>query len=167
MIVNLKCAPPLYPCTESRVTTLPVRQYVRARNEELELVQRCCEQGMCGGSAQPLLHPAMLALKRSMHDLSYVVCSLIARYVLFQNVTASRRRRRLSSIGFNAHEHLPAFGRDQWVQVRSGLVWGFSCQAVVLGVLTVFCSERERPFFVPSPAIRSPERAEGVKGPKR
>ena len=34
-------------------------------------------------------------------------------------------------------------------------------------VLRVFCSERERPFFVPSPAIRSPERAEGVKGPKR
>jgi hypothetical protein len=33
--------------------------------------------------------------------------------------------------------------------------------------LTVFCSERERPFFVPSPAIRFPERAEGVKGPKR
>jgi len=26
---------------------------------------------------------------------------------------------------------------------------------------------RERPFFVPSPAIRFPERAEGVKGPKR
>jgi len=24
-----------------------------------------------------------------------------------------------------------------------------------------------RPFFVPSPAIRFPERAEGVKGPKR
>src|ERR1700723_510873 len=34
-------------------------------------------------------------------------------------------------------------------------------------VLRVFCSERERPFFVPSPAIRSPERAEGGKGPKR
>ena len=28
------------------------------------------------------------------------------------------------------------------------LVWGFSCQAVVWVVLTVFCSERERPFFV-------------------
>jgi hypothetical protein len=25
----------------------------------------------------------------------------------------------------------------------------------------------EGPFFVPSPAIRFPERAEGVKGPKR
>ena len=24
-----------------------------------------------------------------------------------------------------------------------------------------------RPFFVPSPAVRFPERAEGVKGPKR
>ena len=36
-----------------------------------------------------------------------------------------------------------------------------------LGLLTVLCSERERPFFVPSPAIRFPERAEGVKGPKR
>jgi len=32
------------------------------------------------------------------------------------------------------------------------LVWGFSCQAVVFWVLlTVLCSERERPFFVPSP----------------
>jgi len=46
------------------------------------------------------------------------------------------------------------------------LVWGFSCQAVVWVVLTVFCSERERPLFVPAPAIRFPERAEGVKGPK-
>jgi hypothetical protein len=34
-------------------------------------------------------------------------------------------------------------------------------------LLTVLCSERERPFFIPSPAIRFPERAEGVKGPKR
>jgi len=24
-----------------------------------------------------------------------------------------------------------------------------------------------KPFFVPSPAVRIPERAEGVKGPKR
>ena len=46
-------------------------------------------------------------------------------------------------------------------------VWGFSCQVVVLVLLPVLCSERERPFFVPSPAIRFAERAEGVKGPKR
>src|ERR1700738_4379778 len=31
-------------------------------------------------------------------------------------------------------------------------------------LLPVLCSERERPFFVPSPAIRFPERAEGVEG---
>ena len=47
------------------------------------------------------------------------------------------------------------------------LVWGFSCQAVIFGLLPVLCSERGKPFFVPSPAIRFAERAEGVKGPKR
>jgi hypothetical protein len=35
------------------------------------------------------------------------------------------------------------------------------------GLLSVLCSELEKPFFVPSPAIRLAERAEGVKGPKR
>jgi len=34
------------------------------------------------------------------------------------------------------------------------------------GLFPVLCSA-ERPFFVPSPAIRFAERAEGVKGPKR
>jgi hypothetical protein len=56
---------------------------------------------------------------------------------------------------------------DSGRPVRSRLVWGFFCQVVVLGLLSVLCSERERPFFVPSPAIRVAERAEGVKGPKR
>jgi hypothetical protein len=43
----------------------------------------------------------------------------------------------------------------------------FLSSGVFWVLLTVLCSERERPFFVPSPAIRFPERAEGVKGPKR
>jgi len=47
------------------------------------------------------------------------------------------------------------------------LVWGFPCQVVVFGLLPVLCSEREGPFFIPSPTIRFPQRAEGVKGPKR
>jgi hypothetical protein len=47
------------------------------------------------------------------------------------------------------------------------LVWGFSCQAVVLGCVLSFLFGAGRPFFVPSPAIRFAERAEGVKGPKR
>jgi hypothetical protein len=31
----------------------------------------------------------------------------------------------------------------------------------------VLCSEQEGAFSIPSPTIRFPERAEGVKGPKR
>jgi hypothetical protein len=36
------------------------------------------------------------------------------------------------------------------------LVWAFPCQVVVFGLLPVLCSERGRPFFVPSLAIRFP-----------
>ena len=45
-------------------------------------------------------------------------------------------------------------------------VWGFSCQVVFWFVVgSLFGAGK--PFFVPSPAIRFAERAEGVKGPKR
>jgi hypothetical protein len=40
-------------------------------------------------------------------------------------------------------------------------------QAVAPPSVAVLCSEAGRPFFVPSPAFSIPERAEGVKGPKR
>src|SRR5712671_7766980 len=50
------------------------------------------------------------------------------------------------------------------LQTCMGLFLSSGCFWVLL---TVLCSERERPFFIPSPAIRFPERAEGVKGPKR
>ena len=43
-------------------------------------------------------------------------------------------------------------------------VWGFSCQAVVFGFLSVLCSE---PFFVPSLRSGSRSAQKGVKGPKR
>jgi hypothetical protein len=51
--------------------------------------------------------------------------------------------------------------------VDSNLYGAFPVKRLFWVVLTVFCSERERPFFVPLPAIRFAERAEGVKGPKR
>ena len=47
------------------------------------------------------------------------------------------------------------------------LVWGFSCQAVIFGFTERSLFGAGGPFFIPSPAIRFPERAEGVKGPKR
>jgi hypothetical protein len=56
---------------------------------------------------------------------------------------------------------------DIVVKFAVDLYGAFPVKRLFWVVLTVFCSERERPFFVPSPAIRFPERAEGVKGPKR
>ena len=53
------------------------------------------------------------------------------------------------------------------VKFAADLYGAFPVKRLFWVVLRVFCSERERPFFVPSPAIRFPERAEGVKGPKR
>ena len=48
----------------------------------------------------------------------------------------------------------------------SNLYGAFPYQVVVFDLLPVLCSEREGPFFIPSPAIRFAERAEAVKGPK-
>jgi hypothetical protein len=54
----------------------------------------------------------------------------------------------------------------RWREKDSNLYGAFPVKRLFWVVLTVFCSERERPFFVPSPATRFAERAEGVKGPK-
>ena len=63
---------------------------------------------------------------------------------------------------------LPQFATDSSLE-GSGfeLVWGFSCQVVVLGFAESSLFGAGKPFFIPSPAIRFAERAEGVKGPKR
>src|SRR5271166_3544633 len=64
----------------------------------------------------------------------------------------------------------PAFrapGRVAFQDPAADLYGAFPVKRLFWVLLTVLCSERERPFFVPSPAIRFPERAEGVKGPKR
>jgi hypothetical protein len=59
------------------------------------------------------------------------------------------------------------FAADSLVEGKGfELVWGFSCQAVVLGCADSFLFGAGKAVFVPSPATRFPERAEGVKGPK-
>jgi hypothetical protein len=55
------------------------------------------------------------ALKKNTQDLSLTICRLIARWVLYLEVTENQRRKRLSSMGLNPRDHSPAFGRDQWV----------------------------------------------------
>jgi len=54
--------------------------------------------------------------------------------------------------------------RNRWF---ADLYGAFPVKRLLWVLLTVLCSERERPFFIPSPAIQFAERAEGVKGPKR
>jgi multisubunit Na+/H+ antiporter MnhB subunit len=49
-------------------------------------------------------------------EVSQLTCSLIARYVLYCNATKSKRRQRLSRMGFDAsHTMILRFGLDQWV----------------------------------------------------
>jgi hypothetical protein len=54
------------------------------------------------------------ALNKTITELSNLVCSLIARYVLYCDVTRRGRRQRLSSMGFDATHPIPTFGLDQW-----------------------------------------------------
>jgi hypothetical protein len=54
------------------------------------------------------------ALNRSIGEVALLTCSLIARYVLYSNATESKRRHRLSTMGFDASGRI-TFGADQWV----------------------------------------------------
>jgi hypothetical protein len=56
---------------------------------------------------------------------------------------------------------------DCFLGTRFELVWGFSGQVVVFWLVAGSLFGAGRPFFVPSPAIRFAEHAEGVKEPKR
>ena len=53
-------------------------------------------------------------LNRAINDESNLVCSLIARYVLYCDKTALGRRQRLSNMGFDRSHPMPSFGLDQW-----------------------------------------------------
>ena len=54
------------------------------------------------------------ALNRTTMELSNLVCSLIARYVLYCDRTRWGRQQRLSKLGFDASHLPPRFGMDQW-----------------------------------------------------
>jgi hypothetical protein len=72
------------------------------------------------------------ALKKNIQDLSQMVCRLIARYVLYLDVTENQRRRRLSTMGLNPRDHSPAFGRDQWVAAILAVIILFLFMSIVL-----------------------------------
>jgi hypothetical protein len=61
-------------------------------------------------------------LNRAATDLSNLVCSLIARYVLYCDKTALGRRQRLSNMGFDASHPMPSFGPDKWAMTIAAVM---------------------------------------------
>jgi hypothetical protein len=53
------------------------------------------------------------ALTCNIAEVSNLTCSLVARYVLFCEMTHNGRLQRLADMGFDAHP-TPRFGKDQW-----------------------------------------------------
>ena len=73
----------------------------------------------------------------------------------------------------NFHPRDPAAGtRSQFARLAARGRWIRTCMGLSLssGVFRFIASSlfgAGKPFFIPSPTVRFPERAEGVKGPKR
>jgi len=67
------------------------------------------------------------ALNKNITEVSNLVCSLIARFVLYCDRTRIGRRQRLLSMGFTGNHPLARFGLDQWattILVAMGLSIG-------------------------------------------
>jgi hypothetical protein len=100
--------------------------------QSLSLYGSLMENGLaCFTSSRPTRQMEE-ALKKNIQDLSQMVCRLIARYVLYLDVTESQRRKRLSTMGLNPRDHSPAFGRDQWVASILSLIILFLFMSIVL-----------------------------------
>jgi hypothetical protein len=100
--------------------------------QSLALYDSLMENGLaCFTSSKPTRQMEE-ALKKNIQDLSQMVCRLIARYVLYLEVTESKRRKRLSTMGLNPRDHSPAFGRDQWVASILSVIILFLFMSIVL-----------------------------------
>ena len=86
-----------------------------------------------------------------------IPCDLLAD----RKLVSGRHRVILDGVG--VAERLNGGGL-RWRGLDSNLYGAFPCQVVFIGLLPVLCSEREGPFFIPSPTIRFPERAQRGQG---
>jgi hypothetical protein len=75
-------------------------------------------------------------LNSTIMEVSSLICSLIARYVLCCGLTRGGRPHRLSSMGFDAS--LPRFGQDEWVMTVFAVV--------LLGILMMTLMPGTRPI---------------------
>jgi hypothetical protein len=100
--------------------------------QSLALYNSLMENGLaCFTSSKPTRQMEE-ALKKNIQDLSQMICRLIARYVLYLDVTESQRRKRLSTMGLNPRDHSPAFGRDQWVASILSVIILFLFMSIIL-----------------------------------
>ena len=95
----------------TRIMQLSEATAVRAAARYQELMQAACAYFATPHPAKELTE----ALNHSISEVSQLTCSLIARYVLYSNATKSKRRQRLSRMGFDASGAIGRFGPDQWV----------------------------------------------------
>ncbi len=82
----------------------------RAQDRYDELVQL----GMTYFSSSEPTKDDKDTLNRAITDVSNLVCSLIARFVLYCDRTGFGRRQRISNMGFDTTHPMPSFGLDQW-----------------------------------------------------
>jgi hypothetical protein len=93
--------------TYARIMRLNEMTAVRADTRYEDLIQAAI-------AFFTLARPSMQlenSLNKSIAEVATLVCSLIARFVLYCEVTRGGRLRRLSSMGFDATLPLPSFGR--------------------------------------------------------
>ncbi len=104
----------------------------KAVEQSVALYDSLMENGLaCFTSSKPT-RAMEDALKKNIQDLSLTVCRLIARWVLYLEVTENQRRKRLSSMGLNPRDHSPAFGRDQWVASILAIIILFLFMSIVV-----------------------------------
>jgi hypothetical protein len=91
---------------------MQLSESVAARAEERfeELIQA----GLAYFTSEAPTKMAKDGLSRAIADESNLVCTLIARYVLYCDRTALGRRQRLSHMGFDRSHPMPSFGLDKW-----------------------------------------------------
>ena len=94
----------------TRIMQLSATTAARAAARYVELIQA----GQAYFAAPQPSRELEDALNRSIGEVALLTCSLIARYVLYSNATESKRRQRLSTMGFDASGRI-TFGADQWV----------------------------------------------------
>jgi hypothetical protein len=100
--------------------------------QSLALYDSLMENGLAYFTSSKPTRQMEEALKKNIQDLSQMVCRLIARYVLYLDVTESQRRKRLSTMGLNPRDHSPAFGRDQWVASILSVIILFLFMSIIL-----------------------------------